>query len=647
MEQQACVTIGRLRLHTHALAVLLLLFCLGLAPCVSLAKAGDLVGTSHTITDAFENFTLDNQYYYLKDKDHSLTIQDVMFRFDPNQWLRKSGQALEWKYSESAFWYRFEIQADTSQAIDYVLEIVSPFMDQIDFYHVRYDEYGDPYIYNYAAAGDQVADSEKYISSRNPVFPIHLLPDSLNTIILRVSTTSALILPMNLMEETYYHEQEEKSQAFYGVLFGFMLVMAIYNSVIWLFLRERTFAFYVFYVLLALGYQMSLTGFGTHYVWGASGWFVQNGITFLVCTAFMFGGLFVIDFLSLRSAAPRLYSLAMLLVGIYGGFAVFSLFMPESYLVPIVQPLGLVSSALVLFTGAYLWRRGSVWAKYLTLSWLVLVVGTIVYTLMLMGYVERNPFTEYLQSVGFAIEVSLLSIALAARMNQERQAKRLAMETALDLAHRVNTVNQEKLIIQRQANLELEEKVKQKTLELRQAMEELTNANQQLEQISVRDQLTGLYNRRFFDEYFPKQYRNCSILGKPISVLVIDIDYFKKINDVHGHLAGDECLKTIAKVITATDQREDDKIIRFGGEEFLIVLPNTGADGANSVAERIRQMVEKTLFVANGKRIPLTISVGVAALVPSDEQPPESVLHKADSALYEAKKSGRNCVRIA
>ena len=613
------------------------------------AQAFEAANTANThhITDQARSFNLDNQYFYYPDTSRQLTIEDVMHRFNPDNWLLKDGGNLEWKYSDDAVWYRFDIQADNKTPLDYVLEVVSPFADRIDFYHVKYDQYSDPFIYNYAAGGDQVPREEKYLNSRNPVFPLQLEPGSRNTVIMRLETTSALIVPLNLMEERTYRELEEKAQAYLGVLFGFMLVMAIYNTVIWLFLREKTFAYYVFYVLFALGYQMALTGFGTHYIWGSSHWFTQNGITLLVSAAFMFGGLFVMEFLSLKNNAPRLHSIAIAMVGVYAGFVVFSLFMPESFLVPILQPLGIIASMLVLFTGIYLWRQGSVWAKYLTISWGVLIIGTITYTMMLLGIIERNPVTEYLQCAGFAIEVSLLSIALAARMNQERQAKRFAMETALDLAHRVNTANQEKLLIQRQANLELEEKVNRKTMELRQAMDELSDANRQLEEISVKDSLTGLYNRRYFDEYFPSQYRNCSLLGKPISVLVIDIDYFKKINDVHGHLAGDECLKTIAKVITSADQREDDKIIRFGGEEFIIVLPNTNAEGANSVAERMRQMVEKTLFVTNGRRIPLTVSVGVAALVPSSSQPPESILIKADNALYEAKRSGRNCVKIA
>ncbi|MDX1692401.1 MAG: diguanylate cyclase [Ketobacteraceae bacterium] len=599
------------------------------------------------ITGEAGPFNLDNQYYYLLDESHQLSIDDVMHSVGHDSWTLKNSGNLEWKYSDAAHWISFDLNARIAVPADYVLEIVSPFADRIDFYHIKYDQFHDPYIYNYAAGGDKVPREEKYLNSRNPVFPITLEPGSRNTVIMRVDTTSALILPMNLMEEGNYRELEEKAQAFFGLLFGFMLVMAIYNSVIWLFLRERTFLYYVMYVLFAMGYQMALAGFGTHYVWGSSSWFTENSVTFMACGAFMFGGLFVMDFLSLKTSAPRLYRIAWVMVGIFAGFLLLSLFIPESFLVPILQPLGLVASALVMYAGIYLWRQGSVWAKYLTISWGVLLVGTFTYTLMLLGVIERNPVTEYLQCAGFAIEVSLLSIAMAARMNRERQARRFAMETALDLAHRVNTANQEKLLIQRQANLELEEKVNRKTRELRQAMEELSQANRQLEEISIRDQLTGLYNRRYFDEYFPTQYRNCSLMGKPISVLVIDIDYFKKINDVHGHLAGDECLKTIAKVITATDQREDDKIIRFGGEEFIIVLPNTNTEGANSVAERMRQTVEKTLFVTNGKRIPLTISVGVAALVPNSSQPPESILIKADSALYEAKRSGRNCVKIA
>ncbi|MCG8673661.1 MAG: sensor domain-containing diguanylate cyclase [Pseudomonadales bacterium] len=602
---------------------------------------------AYVITSDTTNIAVDKRYYIFEDPSGSATIDDVLYRLDDRVWRLRDSSALEWKYSDSTFWYRIELDVKSIASTEFILDVASPFLDYVDFYHVIYDQFQEPFVYRHEVGGDQRDSSEKFVNARNAVFPVDLDSISHHTLILKVNTDSALILPMNLMERKTYQETENKVQAFYGLLFGFMVVMAIYNSVIWLFLREKTFLYYVSYVVFAVLYLVSMTGFGSLYLWDNIPFLEQYGISLFVSMAFFFGGLFVIHFLSLDSNAPKLAKLARFLMFVYAVFAVLSLVLPESMLVPILQPLGIVASSLVLWSGIYLWRRGSVWAKYLTISWSVLVFGTMTYTMMLLGFVERNPFTEYMQSVGFAIEVSLLSIALAARMNQERQAKRMAMETALDLARKVNTVNQEKLIIQRQANIELEEKVDRQTSELRQAMQKLSHANQQLEAISVKDQLTGLLNRRFFDDYFPNQYRNCSIMGKPISVMVIDIDYFKKINDFHGHLAGDECLKTIAKVISATNQREDDKIIRFGGEEFIMVLPNTDVEGANSVAERIREAVEKTLFVANGKRIPLTISVGVAAIVPDGEQPPESILLKADSALYEAKRSGRNCVRIA
>ncbi|MGL4812318.1 MAG: PleD family two-component system response regulator [Beijerinckiaceae bacterium] len=161
---------------------------------------------------------------------------------------------------------------------------------------------------------------------------------------------------------------------------------------------------------------------------------------------------------------------------------------------------------------------------------------------------------------------------------------------------------------------------------------------------AVIDQLTGLHNRRYLDRQLPQLFAESKRDERPMSLLVLDIDKFKSVNDTYGHEAGDDVLKTFAKRVRAC-VRGDDLLVRFGGEEVVIVMPDTPEDVATFVAERIRARVEGAPFAIDrgARQIPVTTSIGVAFLHAQDASP-EDIFKRADAALYEAKAQGRNRV---
>jgi two-component system cell cycle response regulator len=165
-------------------------------------------------------------------------------------------------------------------------------------------------------------------------------------------------------------------------------------------------------------------------------------------------------------------------------------------------------------------------------------------------------------------------------------------------------------------------------------------------ELAVTDPLTGLHNRRYLDTHLVALFDEAALRARQLSVLVLDIDRFKAINDAYGHAAGDEVLKEFAARIRA-NARAIDVVSRIGGEEVVVVVPDTPLDGAQAVAERIRQRVEAEPFVVQGmRRIAVTVSIGVAARQAGDMTATE-VLKRADDALYRAKQSGRNKVVAA
>ncbi|MGY6246067.1 diguanylate cyclase [Bosea thiooxidans] len=175
---------------------------------------------------------------------------------------------------------------------------------------------------------------------------------------------------------------------------------------------------------------------------------------------------------------------------------------------------------------------------------------------------------------------------------------------------------------------------------LRESQRELMRANLELERLTRIDGLTGLGNRRYFDEYLTAEWRRSLRTGTPLSVLMIDVDHFKQYNDAHGHLAGDDVLKQVAGVIQNGAARSTDLAARFGGEEFVVILTDVSQAGAAYVAERLVQSV-RDLNISHGSGR-VTVSVGVATAFPQPQSEPDLLLNAADLALFDAKNAGRD-----
>lgn len=175
----------------------------------------------------------------------------------------------------------------------------------------------------------------------------------------------------------------------------------------------------------------------------------------------------------------------------------------------------------------------------------------------------------------------------------------------------------------------------------------LNRANERLAEINRLDELTGIANRRHFDEVLANTWDRCRRHSQPLTVMLIDIDHFKSINDTYGHAAGDACLTTLANRLTGVLQRSDDLIARLGGDEFIALVTGLTAPEALKLGERMRAAAEvdcPTTVTGRSRWIPVTISIGVATLVPSGDVKPGDLLEAADAALYSAKQYGRNRV---
>jgi diguanylate cyclase (GGDEF)-like protein len=184
------------------------------------------------------------------------------------------------------------------------------------------------------------------------------------------------------------------------------------------------------------------------------------------------------------------------------------------------------------------------------------------------------------------------------------------------------------------------------TLRTQQQAANLEQQNLKLKEQATTDALTGLSNRAKFDQFFREQFTAAAVAGRSLSLLMIDVDKFKSVNDKHGHPTGDEVLRQIGKLLR-TAARAQDLAARYGGEEMSLVLPGTGKATAAAIAESIRRTVAAKPIKTESTALPITVSIGVATLEPgSPLKQPAHLLKAADLAVYAAKHGGRNCVKV-
>ena len=214
----------------------------------------------------------------------------------------------------------------------------------------------------------------------------------------------------------------------------------------------------------------------------------------------------------------------------------------------------------------------------------------------------------------------------------------LASQAAVALENRYLLDEQEDL------KKKLEVEVDERTEELKTALSNLTEAHIILKELTTIDAVTGIRNRQYFDEVFEQEWKRAIRQKYEISMLVLDIDHFKRVNDTYGHLAGDECLAKVATAVDSMLNRPSDVVARFGGEEFVGILPYVGKVNACQLAEQIRERVEELTFEGEAEAIQVTISIGVSTLLPADGGDPKRLIAAADEALYKAKSTGRNRV---
>ncbi|MGH8157203.1 MAG: diguanylate cyclase [Rhodanobacter sp.] len=489
-----------------------------------------------------------------------------------------------------ARWYRLQLMADWREHSPPLLVIRNARFQPVTLF-VAPDF--RPMVQYHAQYG-----RDPRFSRRALVFELPRNLAAVQSIYLRVSSSSKR---MPFSAEVYPEDAYQAADIRWARLMTFFeavqLTMIMVGLTLWLALREKLYGFFVGY--LAPQFLYLLVSTGDLYLLPGSRWLEPLGIRvlwFVAALSTPFALSFLIEFCDMRRIAPHF---ARVLSWLRLPWVVLTLtsLLPMSFhhrnsLQPdIGNLLFLICGVMAILAVVVAWRRGSVAAGIFLLAWSPQSVFTALRAAQLLLATPLPGWLEFTLPASLSLSSLVLTLGLGVSTLQIRRERDRARDEA------------------------------------------------------QHDALTGLHNRRALMVRMAEALTAARQARQSLSLIFLDLDHFKAINDHHGHLVGDACLRIVAERIQC-ELRPNDILARWGGEEFVVLLLHTGRQEAETIGERIRLRIESNPFQANGELVRLTVSLGVSGFAGAGQVSPEQLIEQADAALYRAKSGGRNCVAV-
>ncbi|MEE4244314.1 MAG: diguanylate cyclase [Kangiellaceae bacterium] len=412
------------------------------------------------------------------------------------------------------------------------------------------------------------------------------------TFFIRAEASDKFHLQLNIKNQYQFASDQSQSNFIYAICYGILLVMALYNFMIGLFLRDKLYFIYAVAIAATLFYQVFAHGHARlfyNFEWSGVNYFLNLFALFITSSAV----LFMYYFCNFEQYTPKLAKLIKRFIIFLYCVVFVQIFLPTNLALNLTIILAGPVPVIVLSSSYYAWRQGSRYAGLFCISWTFYLIGGSLWLNYWLGLVPLNPWTEMPLLLGAALESVLLSLGLGYRIKW-----------------------------------------------LRDERQQLAISERHYKKMSMIDPLSLLANRRSFDMVLKRLTNNRSSFG----LIMLDIDNFKQFNDNYGHPAGDKVIEKLGAILQAT-VRENDLAARIGGEEFALLLRSDSLDNIYTIAERVRTTFESTEFRPNNEIVHSSLSIGIAIANPNETI--EAVISRADKALYRAKESGRNQTQMA
>lgn len=560
------------RLATRLLSIIVVLACV--------VSGAAVAGTLSTVES---KETIGEFLKFLQEDDQQLSLEQALGAYTRGEFSASDMAAPNFGIGSSPVWLSATIDNTSTTPAHRRLVIETSWLDLIDIYVI---ERGT--TTRQEQMGDSLPFSERPVDHRFFIFDHDYTP-GLSQLVIRVTTPDPMVLPIFFGSPEDYARHDVTNSYSYGVLYGIVIALLLYNAIIFFKIRQARYLFYVIYLFMFLAMNLSYTGHGYFVLWPESAWLEHWGNPVLITLYVISGITFSFSFLQTRRLFPGIFNktLALILAVCVAQLVFIALQMQTA---AVVTAIGFVMffSVLALSVAIISLRPGHDDVRYFLIASVATLLGSAITAMAVWGIVPYSLLTFRAVEIGISIDVILLSFALAEQLRLAQEGKLLAEQRA-----RV-------------------------------------------------DALTGLYNRGAFNEMITPLWHNAIRHNSELAIIIMDIDQFKAINDTHGHVNGDEVLIKTAYALQK-GIRKGDILARWGGEEFTILLPETGSIKARQMAERLRSIISDLEVHSGASVIKFTASFGLA-FRDAETTTIDDLIQMADRRLYEAKKSGRDRV---
>lgn len=590
----------------------------------SVCLAGQALAADLHIADD-RSYALSAHLVSLRNAGPEWTLAQALARQDEfNGATVQTLSATNFGLTRDEVWLHLQFTTSGSLPERWLLEVAHASLDRVDLYVAEQD--GE---YQHQHAGDLLPFSAKALPHRHHLFDLDLRPNQHYSLYLRVISQGTLSVPVTLWQPDALWANDQLSYSFLSLYYGLACGLLIYNLFLFFSLRDKLYLVYVAFVAcLALG-QAGLAGLVGQFVWLNNALLTHLSPTAGVAAAGVFGAVFVQRFLGATPRRMKMHWLMPLLGVIFALTFLCTVFVSYFVAALVVN----ISSLLFAFTALIMGGVSLYWrcpgARFFVLAWIALLVSILVMALHNLGALPSNSFTANALLFGSAAEMLLLSLALADRINSVQHAQDMAQQQAL-------AVNRTMLDALRDSERQLESRVAERTLALEAANMQLQQSKQLLEQQANHDALTGLANRNLLNDRLEGALLRAKRNSSGFALMMIDLDWFKAINDQHGHQAGDHVLIEVARRLKA-GLRDVDTVARVGGDEFVLVIEAVANHQALTVIRhKLLDEILRPIRLEADVWVSIGMSIG-AALYPEDAQDIDLLFNVADRAMYSAK----------
>jgi len=390
------------------------------------AIAGEKESIQIELNQRMSGLPLGNHMMVFEDSTAELSIDEILSPNNTYEFTRSVDPVPGYGYTNSAYWLKLEILADELKE-DWLLEIAYAPLDRINVYFIESN--GNQYIEK--VAGDGVPYENRDVEYHHAVFQLPKLSADPQVVYLRIESESSMQLPIALWPSSAFTSKMISETLMWGVYFGCLLIMGVYNLFLCFSVREKVYAYYAFYVFSIIAFQLTVHGISSKYLWPEYPAITNPFLLVALNLIGIFAALFSKDFLRLRQHSTWMNGLINASIFGFGLLIVVSYILPYILLLKITIVLFSAGIITLTFSGAYCWKKGYQAARIYLAAWLTLLLGALLYSLKTLGIVPSNMVTNYSVTIGSTLEVMLLSLALGDRINQEIESKNSAQKSSI------------------------------------------------------------------------------------------------------------------------------------------------------------------------------------------------------------------------